>query len=266
MSRLSACFEAWAEKGHSAVVPYIVAGDPEPGLTVGLMHELVKQGADIIELGVPFSDPMAEGPVIQKAHERALDHKVSLKDVLAMVEQFRQTDSETPVVLMGYANPVEHMGYEVFAEKASAAGVDGLLTVDMPPEEAEPLSNVLKQKQLDCVFLLAPTTTDERIAAIAKLASGYLYCVSLKGVTGAGHLDVDSVAAKLQQIRRHTDLPVTVGFGIKDGPSAAAIAPLCQGVVIGSALVDRLFQAPDKSKLQAECELIGEIRSAVDAV
>lgn len=266
MSRLSACFKDWAERGHSAVVPYIVAGDPEPGLTVGLMHELVNQGADIIELGVPFSDPMAEGPVIQKAHERALEHNVSLSDVLTMVTEFRQRDANTPVVLMGYANPVEHMGYEVFADRASAAGVDGLLTVDMPPEEAEPLSNVLKQKQLDCVFLLAPTTTDERIAAIAKLASGYLYCVSLKGVTGAGNLDVDAVAEKMKQIRSHTDLPVTVGFGIKDGASAAAIAPLCEGVVIGSALVDRLFQAADKAQIQTECELIGEIRSAVDAL
>lgn len=266
MSRLSACFKDWAERGHSAVVPYIVAGDPEPGLTVGLMHELVQQGADIIELGVPFSDPMAEGPVIQKAHERALEHNVSLRNVLSMVTEFRQKDTKTPVVLMGYANPVEHMGYEQFAEAASAAGVDGLLTVDMPPEEAEPLSNVLKQKQLDCVFLLAPTTTDERIAAIARLASGYLYCVSLKGVTGAGNLDVDAVADKMAQIRRHTDLPVTVGFGIKDGESASAIAPLCEGVVIGSALVDRLFHAKDKDQIERECELIGEIRVAVDAL
>ena len=170
MSRLSACFKDWAERGHSAVVPYIVAGDPEPGLTVGLMHELVQQGADIIELGVPFSDPMAEGPVIQKAHERALEHNVSLRNVLSMVTEFRQKDTKTPVVLMGYANPVEHMGYEQFAEAASAAGVDGLLTVDMPPEEAEPLSNVLKQKQLDCVFLLAPTTTAVRRLKVSPAA------------------------------------------------------------------------------------------------
>lgn len=251
-------------------MPYIVAGDPEPALTVKLMHELVRQGADLLELGVPFSDPMAEGPVIQLAHERALVHHVTLANVLEMVAEFRREDAETPVVLMGYANPVERMGYDAFAAAAASAGVDGLLTVDMPPEEAEALTAALQGQQIDTIFLLAPTTTDERIAAIAALASGYLYCVSLKGVTGAGNLDVESVRHMLGRVRSATDLPVTVGFGIKDAASAVAIAEVADGVVIGSALVDRVAAgARDghaEKKILAATGLVGEIRRAIDGV
>jgi|TARA_Y100000052_G_C2952283_1_gene88049 tryptophan synthase alpha chain len=270
LSRLAKVFEQLAERGAKALVPYIVAGDPAPQHTVSLMHALVDSGADIIELGVPFSDPMAEGPTIQLAHERALEHHVSLSQVLDMVAAFRQTNAETPVVLMGYTNPVEHMGYSQFAERAKQAGVDGLLTVDMPPEEAGETSQLLRDAGMDNIFLLAPTSSDQRVAKVAALASGYLYCVSLKGVTGAGHLDIDSVREQMQRIRQHSDLPVTVGFGIKDGESASAIAPLCEGVVVGSALVDRLAKwdnAADTDKQIAEAvSLIADIRKAIDAV
>ncbi len=264
MSRLAGLFAELKAQGRKALVPYIVSGDPKPSETVALMRELVAQGADIIELGVPFSDPMAEGPVIQLAHERALVHHTSLAMTLDAVAEFRRENQVTPVVLMGYTNPVEHMGYRVFAERASAAGVDGLLTVDLPPEEAEELSAVLAEAGIDNIFLIAPTSTDERIAKTAALASGYLYCVSLKGVTGAGHLDVDAVRAQMARIQAHTDLPVTVGFGIKDGNSAAAIAPYCEGVVVGSALVEQI--ANNVGDAKAACGLIGEIRTAIDAV
>lgn len=268
MSRLTAVFEQLAERGAKALVPYIVAGDPGPQYTVELMHALVASGADIIELGVPFSDPMAEGPTIQLAHERALAHRVSLGQVLDMVAEFRQRDSDTPVVLMGYTNPVERMGYKVFAERAAQAGVDGLLSVDMPPEEAGETSRLLRESAMDNIFLLAPTSSDSRVAKVAALASGYLYCVSLKGVTGAGHLDVDSVREQMRRIRQHSNLPVTVGFGIKDGASAAAIAPLCEGVVVGSALVDRLAKWDDaadtKQQISDAVALIADIRTAID--
>jgi tryptophan synthase alpha chain len=243
LSRIAPRLAELAASQRKAVVPYIVAGDPEAAVTVPLMHELVRQGADVIELGVPFSDPMAEGPVIQLAHERALLHHVTLRDVLDMVAEFRRNDSITPVVLMGYANPVERMGYETFAEAAANAGLDGLLTVDMPPEEAECLTAALRAQQIDTIFLLAPTTTDERIRAVAELASGYLYCVSLKGVTGAGNLDVAAVTTMIGRIKAITQLPIAVGFGIKDATSAAAVAQVAEGVVIGSALVDRLALA-----------------------
>jgi tryptophan synthase alpha chain len=256
---------------RKAVVPYIVAGDPQPAVTVPFLLELVRQGADIIELGVPFSDPMAEGPVIQLAHERALKHRVGLRNVLAMVAEFRRSDNDTPIVLMGYANPVEHMGYMAFADAAVAAGVDGLLTVDMPPEESVALNSELKRVGIDNIFLLAPTTTDARIRKIAELASGYLYCVSLKGVTGAGNLDIDSVRAMLQRIKAITDLPITVGFGIKDVESATAIARVAEGVVVGSALVERVAQAAQQGKTGADLTaqataLIGAIRQAVDTL
>lgn len=269
MSRISQTFAQLAEQQRKAVVPYIVAGDPSPTATVPLMHALVRAGANIIEVGVPFSDPMAEGPVIQLAHERALRHRVSLRDVLHIVEVFRRDDSTTPVVLMGYANPVEYMGYVEFADAAAKAGVDGLLTVDMPPEEAGDLDRELKRVGIDNIFLLAPTTTEARIRAIAELASGYLYYVSLKGVTGAGNLDVESVRAQMQRIQAITDLPVTVGFGIKDAASAQAVAVLADGVVIGSALVDRTIALAQKglqdlALVNEAAQLIAEIRAAVD--
>lgn len=270
MSRLNAVFAELAARSRKALVPYIVAGDPALDTTVPLMHELVKQGADILELGVPFSDPMAEGPTIQLAHERALENKVSLTMVLEMVSEFRQQDSNTPVVLMGYANPVERMGFKVFAERASAAGVDGLLTVDLPPEEAAGQVDVLRDNGIDTIFLLAPTTSEDRVKKIVSLATGYLYCVSLKGVTGAGNLDTEAVARQLEVIKRHTTLPVTVGFGIKDGKSAAALAPLCEGVVVGSALIERLAKAQASQDtvpaVESAAALIAEIREAVDMV
>ncbi len=269
MSRIEQCLQGLRAEGRKALVPYVVAGDPDPDFTVPMMHELVKQGADIIELGVPFSDPMAEGPVIQQAHERALEHKVSLRDTLAMVARFRETDPATPVVLMGYANPVFHMGYAAFAHAASEAGVDGLLTVDMPPEEAGELNTVLKDYGLDNIFLIAPTTSDRRMRSIAEQATGYLYYVSLKGVTGAGNLDVDSVVQKLEAIKAVTALPIMVGFGIKDAVSASAVARVAEGVVVGSALVNRVVELQHEGASGAAAgaaQLIGDMRRAMDAV
>ncbi|CAA0087910.1 Tryptophan synthase alpha chain [Zhongshania aliphaticivorans] len=269
MSRLAAVFAKLEKDGRKALVPYIVGGDPELAITVPLMHELVRQGADILEIGVPFSDPMAEGPVIQLAHERALANKVTLSMVLELVAEFREADQSTPIVLMGYANPIERMGYQVFADRAASAGVDGLLTVDMPPEEAERPTEILRAAGIDNIFLLAPTSSDERIKKIVSVASGYLYCVSLNGVTGAGHLDIDAVSEKLAGIKAKTKLPVTVGFGIKDGVSAAALAPLCEGVVVGSALIERLVggssSLTNAERITEAADLIGEIRSALDA-
>ncbi|MGK0499136.1 MAG: tryptophan synthase alpha chain [Oceanicoccus sp.] len=269
MSRITACLQVLKQRGRKALIPYIVAGDPNPEFTVPMMHQLVADGADILELGVPFSDPMAEGPVIQLAHERALEHQVSLRKILAMVADFRQQDQQTPVVLMGYANPVVRMGYQVFADAAAKAGVDGLLTVDMPPEEARPLNEALKASAIDSIFLIAPTTELSRIAHIAEQATGYLYYVSLKGVTGAGNLDIESVRKKMAEIRAITNLPVTVGFGIKDAESATAVSQLAEGVVVGSALVNRtaclVEQGADDAMQQASA-LIAEMRVSMDAV
>jgi tryptophan synthase alpha chain len=267
MSRIRACLDTLRGEGRKALIPYVTAGDPEPAITVPLMHAMVAAGADIIELGVPFSDPMADGPVIQRAAERALEHHTSLHDVLAMVAEFRQQDSATPVVLMGYLNPVEVMGYSDFAQAAAKAGVDGALTVDLPPEEAEDLLEALKAQQLDPIFLLAPTTDDERIEKICAAASGYVYYVAVKGVTGAGNLDVAEVAAKLEQIRAHTDLPVGVGFGIKDAQSAAAVAAVADAVVVGSALVQKVEQGGgQQDKIQHEiADLLAQMRAAMDA-
>lgn len=268
MSRIEQCLQNLQAEGCKALVPYIVAGDPNPEFTVPMMHELVAKGADILELGVPFSDPMAEGPVIQLAHERALEHHVSLRKAMAMVAEFRQQDQHTPVVLMGYANPVFHMGYEAFANAASEAGVDGLLTVDMPPEESAEFTPILKSAGIDAIYLIAPTTTQQRIRSISEQATGYLYYVSLKGVTGAGNLDIDSVKSKLQEIKAITQLPIMVGFGIKDAESASAIAAVAEGVVVGSALVkkaDELVKAGDGNPAASAAQLIAEMRAAMDA-
>lgn len=265
MSRIKACLEQLRNNGRRALVPYLVAGDPTPSATVPILHGLVAAGADILELGVPFSDPMAEGPVIQLAHERALTHGVTLRDVLGMVREFRQQDDNTPVVLMGYANPVESMGYASFADAASEAGLDGLLIVDMPPEEAEDLNHELKRVGIDAIFLLAPTTTEARMRHVAELASGYLYYVSLRGVTGAAHLDVEDVGANVARIKSITDLPVAVGFGIKDGATAAAVARVAEGVVVGSAMVERMAQAGVEGAAKAGADLIAELRRAMDA-
>jgi len=266
MSRIAARFESLQRDQRKALVPYITAGDPRPDQTVPLMHALVTAGADILELGVPFSDPMADGPVIQRASERALEYHVSLRDVLAMVSAFREQDADTPVVLMGYLNPVEVMGYAAFAEAAAAAGVDGVLSVDLPPEEGSDLLEALQRHQLDPIFLLAPTTTRARIRAICAAASGFVYYVSLKGVTGASHLDVASVEAKLAEIRAETELPVGVGFGIKDAASAAAVAGVADAVVVGSALVRLIEDHGDQPELMRSeiTSLLAEMRRAID--
>jgi tryptophan synthase alpha chain len=267
MSRIATTFEALRRAKRKALIPYITAGDPAPGHTVAFMHALVRGGADILELGVPFSDPMADGPVIQLACERALAHGTGLWDILDMVAEFRKTDTTTPVVLMGYLNPVETRGVETFAQRAKAAGVDGVLLVDLAVEEADYYLPPLRAQGLDCVFLLAPTSPASRVEAIARQASGYLYYVSLKGVTGAKSLDVDSVAAKLDDIRRHTQLPLAVGFGIRDPESARAVGRIADGVVVGSALVsdiERLQATPEAIPAQLQ-ERLGSLRAALDA-
>ncbi|HEB87153.1 MAG TPA: tryptophan synthase subunit alpha [Gammaproteobacteria bacterium] len=266
MSRLAACFEELRMVGNKALVPYVTAGDPEPGVTVSLMHAMVAAGADIIELGVPFSDPMAEGPVIQRAMERALKHGVSLDDVLEMVHTFRQTDADTPVVLMGYLNPVEVKGYAEFAREAQAAGVDAVLLVDMPPEEADDLLSALYAHDLDMIFLVAPTTDAARIKAITAAGRGFIYYVSLKGVTGAGHLDVSGVTEQVAKIRAQTSLPIGVGFGIKDAESAASIARVADAVVVGSALVRKIEENTGSGDRinSAVAGLLAEMRTAMD--
>ena len=270
-NRIGQCLNKLAGENRKALVPYIVVGDPSAEVTLETMHQLVAQGADILELGVAFSDPTAEGPVIQKAHERALAKNTSLRDALNIVESFRQTNTTTPVVLMGYTNPIERMGYTTFVECAKAAGVDGVLTVDLPPEEAEEFTAQLRAADIENIFLITPTTTIERQKMIVALAGGYLYYVSLKGVTGAGHLDVDSVATKLAEIRALTDLPVCVGFGIKDAKSARAVSQLSDGVVVGSVLVDKMAEmeaagVTEKEKIAAAVSaMINDMRQAIDA-
>jgi tryptophan synthase alpha chain len=266
MSRIQDRFAALKQAGRKALIPYLTAGDPNPDFTVPLMHAMVKAGADILELGVPFSDPMAEGPVIQHAMERALEHHLGLHHVIDMVAAFRREDTTTPVLLMGYLNPVEVMGYENFVNRASAAGIDGVLLVDLPPEEAEDLLKYARPKGLDVVFLVAPTTTEARMAAIARSSSGFVYYVSLKGVTGAGHLDTAAVQERVAKIKSMTALPVGVGFGIKDGDSAKTIAAVADAVVVGSALV-RLVETnmPSLDKTRSAVSgLIGEMREAMD--
>ncbi len=247
MSRIAATFAQLA--GRAALIPYITAGDPDAGVTVPLMHALVEGGADIIELGIPFSDPMADGPTIQLACERALLGGMSLRGALDCVRAFRAVNTHTPVVLMGYLNPIEAMGTEQFAAAAAAAGVDGVLTVDLALEETASLLPALKAQELDTIFLIAPTTTAARIAAIATQGSGYLYYVSLKGVTGSDTLDIDSVSAKVAEIRTHTALPVAVGFGIRTPEVAAQVAQVAQAVVVGSALVEIIAANPASGQI-----------------
>jgi tryptophan synthase alpha chain len=268
MSRLKKTFAALKAQNRKALIPYITAGDPEPGTTVGLMHALVRGGADVIELGVPFSDPMADGPTIQLACERALKHGTGLWQILDMVAEFRRSDADTPVVLMGYLNPVETRGLKAFAERAQKAGVDGVLLVDLAVEEAGGYLPTLREHGLDCIFLLAPTSPESRIAAIAREASGYLYYVSLKGVTGAASLDVASVEAALARIRRHTALPLAVGFGIRDAASAKAIGGLADGVVVGSALVAEVERLQDQPQAIADVlqEKLAALRAALDSL
>lgn len=267
MNRVDQVFADLKAAGKKALVPYITGGDPKPGVTVDLMHTLVENGADVIELGVPFSDPMADGPTIQLACERALEHNTSLRDVLGMVKTFREKDADTPVVLMGYLNPIEVMGYQTFAEEAVKVGLDGVLIVDMPPEEADDMAAILKEKDLKAIFLLAPTTPEKRAQKICDHGTGYLYYVSVKGVTGSAALDVADVKANLDRIRQKTDLPLGVGFGIKDGETAAAVAQVADAVIVGSALVKCIERNPnDTAAIQQElAAIMSEMRQAMDA-
>lgn len=264
INRIAKVFTALKKQNRKALIPFITAGDPDPQITVQLMHRLVQSGADIIELGVPFSDPMADGPTIQRSSERALKHHVSLNGVLDMVSEFRKTDTNTPVVLMGYANPVEAMGFAVFAAKAKDCGVDGVLIVDYPPEESAEWVQCLEQQEIDAIFLLSPTTPQERIAQVAKMARGYVYYVSLKGVTGASHLDLQDVGAMLTQLRQHIALPIGVGFGIRDGATAKAVAGLADAVVVGSRIIEEIEKSSETELLNNVGSLIGALRKAID--
>jgi tryptophan synthase alpha chain len=267
MSRIAGRFQQLAAARRKALIPYITAGDPEPSVTVPLLHALVAAGADLLEIGVPFSDPMADGPVIQAACERALRHHVSLHRVLDMVRSFRETDSETPVILMGYLNPIEVWGYESFAAAAQAAGVDGVLTVDMPPEEAAGLATALRTHDIDTIFLLAPTSNARRMDLVSGLAAGFLYYVSFKGVTGANRLDVADVGRRLEELRRHTRLPIGVGFGIRDADTAARVAAVADAVVVGSAMVGQLAALADRPAeiAPALAQTLAGMRRAIDA-
>jgi tryptophan synthase alpha chain len=264
MSRIQATFEKLKLHGRRALIPFITAGDPNPQLTVPLLHALVQAGADVIELGVPFSDPMADGPTIQRASERALKHHVGLRDVLAMVAEFRRQDSATPLVLMGYGNPIEAMGWEAFAKRCAEAGVDGVLTVDFPPEESHEAFGHLQRHGIDPIFLLAPTTSDARIEKVAKQARGYVYYVSLKGVTGAGHLDLQEIERRIPQLRKHITLPIGVGFGIRDADTAYAVSRLCDGVVVGSRIVQEIEDSAAQDAAANVGRLVRELRTAID--
>ncbi|MGH8272264.1 MAG: tryptophan synthase subunit alpha, partial [Gammaproteobacteria bacterium] len=244
MSRIASTFDDLKRTGRKALIPFITAGDPRPAATVGLMRALVGAGADVIELGVPFSDPMADGPAIQRASERALRQGTTLSAVLDIVREFRSGNSSTPVVLMGYANPIEAMGFERFADAARDAGVDGVLVVDYPPEESAPFAAELEKRGIDTIFLLAPTTTDARVSEVAKHARGYIYYVSLKGVTGASNLDVNDVSARISNLRSQIRLPIGVGFGIRDAQTAKSVAAIADAVVIGTRLVQEIEDAP----------------------
>lgn len=268
MSRIAKRFEQLAQQGKKALIPYLTAGDPTLEATVPILHAMVEAGADILEVGVPFSDPMAEGPVIQHAMERALEHHVGLHHVIDMVAEFRKKDKETPVLLMGYLNPVEVMGYEQFVTQAIAAGIDGVLLVDLPPDEAGDLLSFTRAKGLDMVFLVSPTTTQARIKLISQASSGFVYYVSLKGVTGAGHLDTAEVVRRVGLIKAETKLPVGVGFGIKDAASARQIGEVADAVVVGSALVKLIeanLDSTDKAKV-AIAALISSMRKELDTI
>jgi tryptophan synthase alpha chain len=269
MSRIAATFERLHSEQRKALIPYVTAGFPFADITPELMHGMAAAGADVIELGVPFSDPMADGPVIQQAGEQALAAGVGMKQVLAMVRAFRQRDDKTPVVLMGYANPVERYdlmnGADAFVRDAAASGVDGILIVDYPPEECEGFAGKLRAAGLDLIFLLAPTSTDERMRQVARVASGYVYYVSLKGVTGAGHLDTGAVEQMLPRIRQHVHIPVGVGFGIRDAASASAIGKVADAVVIGTRIIQLLQGQPREQAVAAVADFLRGVRAALDA-
>ncbi|MEY2860884.1 MAG: hypothetical protein RL392_1342 [Pseudomonadota bacterium] len=272
MSRIQSTFQTLASQGRKALIPFVTAGYPYADITPALMHGMVAGGADVIELGVPFSDPSADGPVIQKAGDKALAFGIGLVQVLAMVREFRKTDTTTPVVLMGYANPVERYDQKhaisgvqsAFVKDASEAGVDGVLIVDYPPEECEAFAADLRAHDMDLIFLLAPTSTDERMQQVARVASGYVYYVSLKGVTGSGALDTDAVEAMLPRIRQHISTPVGVGFGIRDAATAKTIAKVSDAVVIGSKIIQLLEHQPSDQVAATAQQFLQEIRSAMD--
>ncbi len=265
MSRIQTVFSALKTNHKKALIPYITAGDPHPKHTVNLLHTLVASGADMIELGIPFSDPMADGPVIQRASERALKHKVGLKNVLEMVSEFRQKDTQTPIILMGYANPVEAMGREKFTQAAKNAGVDGVLTVDYPPEECKDFIADLQANGMDSIFLLSPTSDAARVSLIVNQASGFLYYVSLKGVTGAANLDIAEVKARVAEIRAKTNLPIGVGFGVKDSATAKSVAAFADAVVVGSRMVVAIEQSNEANLLSNIAQLTQELRTAIDS-
>ena len=265
MNRINATFAALKANRKTALIPFITAGDPALDATLPTMHALALAGADVIELGVPFSDPMADGPVIQRSSERALAKGMTMRKVLAIVAEFRTTNNATPVVLMGYANPIEAMGRETFVDAAATAGVDGILVVDYPPEEADDFSAMLIKRDLAPIFLLAPTSSSERINHVARLARGYVYYVSLRGVTGAGNLDVKDVASKVAVIKAALAVPVGVGFGIRDAATARAVGEVADAVVIGSALVQTMFDAPAGEVAARAGAWLAEVRAALDA-
>jgi len=264
MSRIPATFAALAAQNRTALIPFITAGDPAPELTLPLLHALVEGGADVIELGVPFSDPMAEGPVIQRACERALKFGIGIRDVFAIVAAFRKTNDHTPIVLMGYANPIERIGQQAYIDAAKEAGVDGTIVVDYPPEECEEFAQSMRANGLDLIFLLSPTSTEERIEQVAKVGSGFSYYVSLKGVTGAGNIDTTEVAQRLAAIRKHVKLPIGVGFGIRDAATAKAVAAVSDAVVIGSRIIQELENSPREKAVDAVRTFLSGIRKALD--
>jgi len=264
MGRIAQAFARLAAGGRKALIPYITAGFPARASTVPVMHALVAHGADAIELGVPFSDPMADGPVIQRANEAALALGVGLRDVLAIVREFRARNDTTPVVLMGYANPIERMGVDPFLDAARDAGVDGLIVVDYPPEESEAFAAAARARGLDPIFLLAPTSGDERIAHVARLAGGYVYYVSLKGITGAGNIDTAEVAQRVARIKAATPLPVGVGFGIRDGATARAIAQAADAVIIGTRMIQVLEEGPPERAAERAGRFVADVRGALD--
>lgn len=266
MNRIASTFSSLKQQNRKALIPFITAGDPDPKTTIALMHQLVQAGVDLIELGVPFSDPMADGPTIQRASERALKHHVGLRDVLALVAVFRETNQTVPVILMGYANPVEAMGYANFAKQAHEAGVDGILVVDYPPEECAEWVQCLEKWDIDPIFLLSPTTPQARIEQVAKLARGYVYYVSLKGVTGAAHLDIDSVNRKLAWLRTYINVPIGVGFGIRDAQSARIISEHADAVVVGSRIVEEIEQSSAENLLSNVGQFVQSLRHAIDGI
>lgn len=265
MSRIAATFATLQRRGRKALIPYLTAGDPYADATVEIMLAMAAAGADVIEVGVPFSDPMADGPVIQRAGARALQRGIGMTQILEMVRSFRSEDGATPIVLMGYANPVERYGIERFAVDAGEAGVDGVLVVDYPPEECVTLAALLKTHSMDPIFLLAPTSTEQRIREVGRIATGYVYYVSLRGVTGAAHLDVAGVAAAMPRIRAHVKVPVGVGFGIRDGATARSVAEVADAVVIGTALVQLLEGTTRDNVASMAAGFIADIRAAMDS-